>query len=56
MYVQVQRNLNGPIVIPSSVTITANQDEPVISWGYAVNVTDPDDVSLSNVFLLFKMA
>ena len=56
VYVQVQRNLNGPIVIPSSVTITANQDEPVISWGYAVNVTDPDDVSLSNSFLLFKMA
>ncbi|KAH3862863.1 hypothetical protein DPMN_025838 [Dreissena polymorpha] len=40
--VSVERNLNGPRVVPPSVTINASQDSPVHSWGYLVNVTDPD--------------
>lgn len=53
VYVTVNRNLGGPVVVPPNVVINASQDEPVQSWGYPVNVTDPDSVSKNIVLLNF---
>ena len=43
--VSVNRNLNPPRMNPPSVDIFVDQDVKVPSWGYPVNVTDPDSVS-----------
>ena len=43
--VNINRNLNGPQVVPQSDIVFANETENPRTWHYSVNVTDPDSVS-----------
>lgn len=44
--INVNRNLNGPSVNPPNAEIDITQYEDPTKWGYLVNVTDPDSVSI----------
>ena len=44
--VNINRNLNGPQVVPQSDIVFANETENPRTWHYSVNVTDPDSVSI----------
>ena len=55
VYVTVNRNLNGPRISPPSDIIDVEEDEEPRKWHYAVNVSDPDSVSVKHLSLSLQI-